>query len=72
VLLQLNKAGEAADELRKVLETNPKFSAARLDLGLAHFRMGDREGAQREWEAVRQQEPHSAQVRAYISLLDKQ
>src|SRR5688572_16700119 len=72
VLLQVNKPGEAADELRKVLETNPKFSAARLDLGLAYFRLGDREAAQHEWEAVRQQEPHSAQVRAYISLLDKQ
>jgi tetratricopeptide (TPR) repeat protein len=72
VLLQLNQADQAAAELRKVIETNPEFFAARLDLGLAYFRMGDRGAAQREWETVHQKQPHSAQVRAYMSLLEKQ
>lgn len=71
VLLHLNLADQAADELRTVIETNPGFSAARLDLGLAYFRLGDVSAAQREWEIVHQKEPHSAQVRAYMSLLEK-
>jgi tetratricopeptide (TPR) repeat protein len=72
VLLQLERPAEAADELRQVLEVNPRFSAARMDLGLALFRTGDRLGALREWEMIHEQEPHNAQVRAYISMLGKQ
>jgi tetratricopeptide (TPR) repeat protein len=71
VLLQLERSAEAADELRRVLEVNPRFSAARLDLGLALFKLGDREGAVREWDAVREQEPNNAQVRAYRSMMGK-
>ena len=71
-LLQLGKPAEAAAELRKVLDVNPRFLSARLDLGLACFRMGDREGAAREWEAARQLQPGSAQVRAYLAMLEKQ
>jgi hypothetical protein len=33
--------------------------------------MGNREAAAREWEAVSQQDPHNAQVRAYLSMLGK-
>jgi tetratricopeptide (TPR) repeat protein len=72
VLLQLERPAEAADELRKVLEVNPRFLAARMDLGLALFKTGDRTAALHEWEAVQEQEPNNAQVRAYIAMLGKQ
>jgi tetratricopeptide (TPR) repeat protein len=71
VLLQLHQPAEAADELRKVLDVNPRFTAARVDLGLAFFRLGHRDAAAREWIAVRQYEPNNAQVRAYLSMLGK-
>ena len=71
VLLELDRPAEAADELRRVLAVNPRFVAARLDLGLAWFKLGDRDAALREWEAVQEQEPQNAQVRAYITMLGK-
>ncbi|HET9440117.1 MAG TPA: tetratricopeptide repeat protein [Longimicrobiales bacterium] len=71
-LLQNNQPADAADELTLVLETNPRFAAARLDLGLAYFRMGDRQAAVKEWEKVQEHDPHNAQVRAYFSMLEKQ
>ncbi|HEY0303601.1 MAG TPA: tetratricopeptide repeat protein [Longimicrobiales bacterium] len=71
VLLQLERPAAAAEELRKVLQVNPRFAAARMDLGLALFKTGDRLGAQREWEGVQEQDPNNAQVRAYISMLGK-
>jgi tetratricopeptide (TPR) repeat protein len=71
-LLQLTRPQDAASELKKVLAVNPRFASARLELGLAYFRMGDRDAATREWEAVREQEPHNPQVRAYFSMLEKQ
>jgi hypothetical protein len=55
-----------------VLDVNPRFTAARMDLGLALFRTGDLDGAAREWESVHEQEPGNAQVRAYISMMGKQ
>ena len=54
-----------------MLEVNPRFTAARLDLGLAYFRLGHRDAAAREWDAVKQYEPQNAQVRAYLSMIGK-
>ena len=71
-LLQLDEPAEAAHELRKVLEVNPRFLSARLELGLACFRLGDRPAAAREWQAARELQPNSAQVRAYLAMLEKQ
>lgn len=71
-LLQNNQPKEAAEELRKVLETNPRFTAALLNLGLACYRMGDREGALREWSRVQDIDPQNAQLRAYLAMLEQQ
>ena len=72
VLLQSGQTQEAADELRQVLVTNPRFTSAQLDLGLAYFRLGQRDAAREQWSAVQQQEPHNAQVRAYFAMLESQ
>ena len=72
MLLQLQQPAEAATELRKVLEVNPRFVAARLELGLAYFRLNDRDGAEREWRIISEEQPNSPQVRAYLAMLEKQ
>jgi tetratricopeptide (TPR) repeat protein len=72
VLLQLQQPADAAAELRKVLEVNPRFLAARLDLGLAYFRLGERDAAEREWQAARDLHPENPQMRAYLAMLEKQ
>ena len=71
VLLQMQQTATAAAELRKVLDINAHFIPARLDLGLAYFRLGDRAAAELEWNVAREQDPDNAQVRAYLAMLEK-
>lgn len=71
-LLAEGDLSSAAAELRTVLASNPRALAARLNLGLVHFRAGDTAAAQREWEIARAQQPADAQVRAYLSMLEQQ
>jgi tetratricopeptide (TPR) repeat protein len=70
-LLQLGESNQAAAELRLVLESNPRFLAARMNLGLAYYRLGHIDRARREWEHCAVQDPDSAQVRAYLSMLSR-
>jgi Flp pilus assembly protein TadD len=56
--------------LRTALSGNPHFVPARLNLGLALHRLGDRAGARREWEQCRTLEPDNPQASAYLALLD--
>jgi tetratricopeptide (TPR) repeat protein len=69
-LLQTGDVGGAVDHLTVALAGNPRFVPARLNLGLALFRQGDRSGARREWEECRAQDPSNPQVAAYLALLD--
>ncbi len=71
LLLQNDQPEEAAIELEKVLATNPAYTAAQLDLGLAYFRIGRRDAAVAQWSSVQERDPHNAQVRAYFSLLEQ-
>lgn len=70
-LLQLGELEAAAAELRTVLAGNPRFLAARLNLGLVHFRVGQMGEALREWEICREQQPQNPQVRAYLAMLER-
>lgn len=70
-LLGMGRMDEAIQQLRTVLEGNPRFIAARLNLGLALYREGDVEAAAAEWETCRAQQPAHPQVRAYLALLDR-
>jgi len=70
-LLQLGQLEAAAAELRAVLAGNPRFLAARLNLGLVHFRMGAHGEAAREWALCREQQPENPQVRAYLAMLER-
>jgi Flp pilus assembly protein TadD len=70
-LLGMGRLDEAAQQLRRVLEGNPHFIAARLNLGLALYRQGSVEEAAAEWETCRSQQPAHPQVRAYLALLER-
>ncbi len=68
-LMRLERWEAAEAELRTVLDGNPHFLAARLNLGLVHYHSGDREKARLHWERVLQEAPDSSHARAYLSLL---
>ena len=70
-LIELERTGEAREELEAVLGTNPGFVQARANLGLALFRESDLEGAEREWKRCLAQQPGSAQVAAYLGMLER-
>ena len=70
-LMQLGELDAARDEFERALEGNGRFMQARLNLGLVHFRSGRLDEAREEWEECRSQAPNSAQVRAYLRLLDE-
>jgi tetratricopeptide (TPR) repeat protein len=71
-LLQLDMPDQACKELQAVLQGNPLFLAARLNLGLAYYRLGRIDEAAAEWRACATQQPDNPQVRAYVALLEKQ
>jgi tetratricopeptide (TPR) repeat protein len=70
-LLALDWPEEAAMELQRVVEANPRFVAARLNLGLAYFRLGRRGDAAEQWRAAGAIQPEHPQVRAYLALLEQ-
>lgn len=69
-LMHMGELTVAQTELEAVLAGNHRFMAARLNLGLVHYRRGDVVNAKREWEAARDQQPANPQVRAYLAMLD--
>jgi tetratricopeptide (TPR) repeat protein len=71
-LLQLDRLDEAAEELTRVLESNPRVVAARLNLGLVRYRQGRLEEAASQWKRCETQHAGNAQVRAYLAMLEQQ
>ncbi len=69
-LMQAGALEEARAEFESALEGNGRFFRARLNLGLVCYRSGDFDRAREEWEECRAQDPNSAQVRAYLRLLE--
>jgi tetratricopeptide (TPR) repeat protein len=59
------------EELEQILERNPGFMAARLNLGLAYYRLGRYADAGAAWYACQAQQPDNPQVRAYLAMLDR-
>jgi tetratricopeptide (TPR) repeat protein len=70
-LLALGRVEDAIVELQRILEWNPRFIAARLNIGLAYHRLGMVSDAASEWQQCVQHAPDNAQVRAYLSMLEK-
>jgi tetratricopeptide (TPR) repeat protein len=71
-LLQLGDLDSAIEQLQLALEGNPRYVPARLNLGLAWYRKGRIEDAEREWQECRLQESRNPQVRAYLALLEQE
>jgi Tfp pilus assembly protein PilF len=53
-----------------VLSENPRFLSARINLGLAYFRLGLTHEAAQEWQIASHQEPAHPQVRAFLAMLE--
>jgi tetratricopeptide (TPR) repeat protein len=71
VLLDLGDLDAAQQEFQTALEANERFMAARVNLGLAHYRKGDVERAREIWEQCRGQQPGNPQVRAFLAMLNR-
>jgi tetratricopeptide (TPR) repeat protein len=59
-LLAAGRAGEAIPHFREVVTRDPSGPRARLGLVRAHLALGDRDGARREYEALRALSPEAA------------
>ena len=70
-LIRLGDLDAARHELETVLENNPRFIAARLNLGLIHHRRGEHEQALHHWQIGADQQPHNPQVRAYLAMVER-
>lgn len=62
--------GEARLHLEEILVENPGFAGARVRLGVLLKRVGDSEGARREWKRCAEQTPDDRRIRAYLASLD--
>jgi tetratricopeptide (TPR) repeat protein len=71
-LIELGIVEGAVRELRSVLAINPAYTEARANLGLALFHCGEKQEARAEWEICSKTAPRDPQVRAYLSLLDRE
>jgi len=70
-LFQLGQLAEAEAELKQTLEENPRFMAARVNLGLVYYRRGATEAAAHEWEECLAVAPDNAQARAFLAMLGR-
>ena len=70
-LIKMGDLSSAQAELETVLHGNPRFLAARLNLGLIHYRQGNYEQAGTEWETCQSHQPGNPQVRAYLAMLER-
>ena len=61
---------DARLHLKEILALNPDFGGARVRLGALLNRMGDTEGARREWECCAERDPDDRRIRAYLASLN--
>jgi len=61
---------DARLHLKEILVLNPDFGGARVRLGALLNRMGDTDGARREWECCAERDPGDSRIRAYLASLN--
>jgi len=66
-LIELGDLHEARGELEEILEARPGFVGARVRLGVVLRRLGDTEGAVREWRRSAKDAPEDMRPRAYLA-----
>jgi tetratricopeptide (TPR) repeat protein len=67
--MDLERESEAQTHLEEILKVNPDFSGARVRLGALLSRLGDTDGARREWERCAEQNPGDRRIHAYLASL---
>ena len=66
-LIDAGDLKQAKAELEIILESRPEFAGARLRLGVVLQRIGDTEGAIREWTRCTVDDPQDMRPRAYLA-----
>jgi tetratricopeptide (TPR) repeat protein len=66
-LIDAGDLEQAKAELEIILESRPAFAGARLRLGVVLHRIGDPEGAIREWTQCTVDDPQDMRPRAYLA-----
>jgi len=60
----------AYQHFHAILQDRPNFAGARLRSGALFSRLGDTDGARREWEPCAEQSPDDRRIRAYLAFLE--
>jgi tetratricopeptide (TPR) repeat protein len=68
-LIGMGRWADAQEQLEAILERNPKFTSARLRLGLAFHRQGDADRARSEWIRCVEEDPRDMRAQAYLASL---
>lgn len=68
-LIGMGRWSDAQEQLEAILSKNPKFTSARLRLGLALHRQGEADQARAEWERCVNEDPRDMRARAYLASL---
>jgi tetratricopeptide (TPR) repeat protein len=68
--MDLEMLGEALTHLEEIVVVNPDFAGARVRLGALFNRLGDTDGARREWERCAEECPDDRRIRAYLASLE--
>jgi tetratricopeptide (TPR) repeat protein len=66
-LIELGELQQARDELEEILVARPAFVGARVRLGVVLRRLGDDDGAIREWTRSAEDAPEDMRPRAYLA-----
>jgi tetratricopeptide (TPR) repeat protein len=69
--LQQDRLQEAKTQLEQILDDRDGFTGARVKLGMVLHRMGDDEGARREWTRCQKEDPQDMRIRAFMSSLSE-
>ena len=71
LLLEAGNPLQARGELELVLAASPKFTEAKVQLGLARYLSGDAAGARDVWRACLLERPAMERVTAYLAMVDR-
>jgi len=66
-LMGIGRWDDAHEQLQIILEKNPRFTEARLRMGVVLHRRGDEAGARAEWERCAAEDPRDMRAKAYLA-----
>jgi tetratricopeptide (TPR) repeat protein len=68
-LMERGDLQASLDELEDLLDENPGYLEARVNLGLVYYRMEQFERAAAEWHSCLQRDPENPKARAFLQML---